>query len=83
VNHFDRIRANLSQNIRSNIILLEEEGIDNNIMKRIKIQVESYIDRNNAPEEMKEKDEEELKELAVSTFNVPYEEWMMREKIKM
>jgi hypothetical protein len=40
VNTFDRIRANLSQNIRSNIMVLEEDGTDNTILKNIKEQVE-------------------------------------------
>jgi hypothetical protein len=42
-----------------------------------------YIDNNSILEKMSEKAEEELNELAVKTLEIPYREWMMKEKTKI
>jgi hypothetical protein len=64
VDNFDRIRANFSQNVRRNIIVLEEDGTNN----------ESYIDYDQKPEDYDQKVEEELEELAIETLEIPYRE---------
>jgi hypothetical protein len=83
VNEFDRIRVNLAQNVRSNIIVLEEGGTDFKALKVLKKGVENYIDYAIKPEIMSEKTEQELNELVVETLETPYREWMMKEKTKI
>jgi predicted RNA-binding protein with EMAP domain len=74
VDNFDRIRVNLLQNVRSNFIVLEEDGTNNESLKVIKEKVESYIDYDQKLEDYDQKVEEESEELAIETLEIPYRE---------
>jgi hypothetical protein len=80
---FVRERATLAENISSNIIALEEAGVVNNVLKKIRGKSDGYIDLNVRPEILTEKEEVELTELACNVIEAPYKEWMLKEKTKI
>jgi hypothetical protein len=83
VNVVKRDRANLAENISRNVIALEEKGITNDTLKRLRACADNYIEMNTPPDVITEKEEEELIELAERTIEVPYKEWMQKEKTKI
>jgi hypothetical protein len=79
----DRHRANWAENVCCNAIMIENYGIQDEIILKLKAAANDYISKNGYIKELSGEEEQHLEELAERTIEGPYKEWMMKEKTKI